>query len=721
MSSHKKTEVKGIITAVFKYGNRIVFRVGQKRKVAIPEKFLPAENIFHYLGLAIEAKGLKNSYYGGKFKNFIQVISKDDFSIEEINISTFDKIKKIFEAIGAKSLYDKIFKSKKIEIIKNNPLWLYERKKTDFFTALSVFYILNGKIPLNLQSSLIALSWFAKEHYLETGEVFVSLEKAREIMSKVYFMQIPETPQIVFYCKKSKKIYITKNKEEILIANWEVYNLEKSLMQNFSIILQKSNSKNEGVQISHEPGPEEFADIILKNHITILTGQAGSGKTYLIKNAGNLLQKKGYKVLFTGSTGSAASSLQGITTAKAFNLFENKKNSKNYPAKEYDIIFVDEAGLLDVYTFHAIIRKLSSHQKIVFAGDPNAQLPPVQGGNFFKRLCEMAKGTSCYVELTSIKRFDESKKSLLYVFKNSSEIISAFAYAYAFYIHLAIKNNPSFPEEILQKKLPIVITPFHRNFIGTKKLNLLCKEIIMLVRKDPYFFKNPISFVKKLQYTIKRVEKKPEWQIQFAFEKGDRVMLTKNLYMDNTVISANKSTGIIVDVVTEKNEENPELQEKKRQKKEKYFYVQFENGNTARILESDLAPSYVCEFFASQGKESDYVIVLLPAGFVKKYYKTENQSEKEKIEKMFHVALTRAKKAVLFLTNEIEPENLQKIKELTQTEDVRFMSLEKVINSVIKKIFKNNKEKTKNNNNNNFHINIKEQEKTSTFLPFCKP
>jgi exodeoxyribonuclease-5 len=119
-----------------------------------------------------------------------------------------------------------------------------------------------------------------------------------------------------------------------------------------------------------------------------LTGQAGTGKTYM------LFSILGESAAYCATTNKAASVLRSLTgkadtihsllSLTVKNDFSSGKtslirNPKATPIRG-KVIVVDEASMVDRY-LHEIIREMCSESKIIYVGD-DAQLPPVASGNF---------------------------------------------------------------------------------------------------------------------------------------------------------------------------------------------------------------------------------------------------------------------------------------------------------------------------------------------------
>jgi ATP-dependent DNA helicase PIF1 len=131
-----------------------------------------------------------------------------------------------------------------------------------------------------------------------------------------------------------------------------------------------------------------------------LTGDGGTGKSFLISTAVDLLRQQGRVVAVTASTGLAASLLGGQTIHSWSGCGRGAVNPERMPPRWHhgravmirrtDVLFIDEASMLDARTFgkiEALCRKAKGSDRpwgglqLVVVGDM-AQLPPVQEAEF---------------------------------------------------------------------------------------------------------------------------------------------------------------------------------------------------------------------------------------------------------------------------------------------------------------------------------------------------
>ncbi len=180
---------------------------------------------------------------------------------------------------------------------------------------------------------------------------------------------------------------------------------------------------------------EEALNILKMGHSVYLTGEAGSGKTYVLERYISWLKERGIKVAVTASTGIAATHLEGSTihswsgigirdhiTPMILDQMEQKRNLWNR-FEETDVLIIDEISMLSG-KFFDMCDMVARHLKrapgepfggmqIVCSGD-FFQLPPVDKGTdyaFGSRAWEDLNPVVCY--LTEQHRQGDTKLSEL--------------------------------------------------------------------------------------------------------------------------------------------------------------------------------------------------------------------------------------------------------------------------------------------------------------------
>lgn len=149
------------------------------------------------------------------------------------------------------------------------------------------------------------------------------------------------------------------------------------------------------------------ARIVLSNHVSILTGGPGTGKTYTLCAIAESMDSIGLSVAYCAPTGTAAKrmSLSTGRPASTIHRLLGYKPSIGFTVNEtnplcYHCVVVDESTMVDSALFHALLRALGN-ASLIMVGDHN-QLPPVSLGNPFHCLVDIVPTA----HLTEVRRTD---------------------------------------------------------------------------------------------------------------------------------------------------------------------------------------------------------------------------------------------------------------------------------------------------------------------------
>lgn len=290
-----------------------------------------------------------------------------------------------------------------------------------------------------------------------------------------------------------------------------------------------------------------------ENRIASVTGQAGTGKTTIMKRVHHAFQTSGHNVALAAPTGKAAKRISEATgipavtlhrllefthpgdpdekTGKAIGVSEPRRNRNN--RLDYNVILVDEASMINQQLFRDLMDAIPNGGVVRLFGDVN-QLPPIEERDDYKKLPSpftkmMAEFPS--VKLTNIYRQGEGSG----IVKNAHRILQGWVPQNMDDFVLTI-GKPHLPNVVLDiaKTSGVdfnsldnqIITPTNRGWIGQVQLNIALQK----QRWGDELFRAPLM-------------PRSKWDKQeLSVLEGDKVIWRKNDYNLNIY---NGETGII--------------------------------------------------------------------------------------------------------------------------------------------------------------------------------
>ena len=268
----------------------------------------------------------------------------------------------------------------------------------------------------------------------------------------------------------------------------------------------------------------------LDGGMMILTGGPGTGKTTVVKAMLSIFESLGQKTVLAAPTGRAAKRMSSATGAEAKTVHrmlemertegkEPRFNRNEHATLDETVVIVDEASMIDLYLFEALLRAMRRGSRLILIGDAN-QLPSVGAGNVLADLIRSEEiPTVCLTEI-----FRQSEKSLIVtnahkINEGQMPILSATSGDFFFVRREDESSIATTVSELIFRRLPKtygasirdriqVITPSRKGSGGVEILNKTLRESM-----------NPKTSVKKerLHHGV-------------LFREGDRVMQTVNNY-----------------------------------------------------------------------------------------------------------------------------------------------------------------------------------------------
>lgn len=343
--------------------------------------------------------------------------------------------------------------------------------------------------------------------------------------------------------------------------------------------------------------------------VSVITGGPGTGKTTIVRSLIDIFEKRGLSVLLAAPTGRAAKRMSEATGRPASTIHRMLGYTpcgftywRGDPLCA-DVVIVDEASMIDIRLFRALITAMPEDSRIILVGDVD-QLPPVGPGNVLRDI--ISSGTIPVFHLSVIHR--QAADST--IIKNASlinrGIIPDLSGASDFeYIEIDRSGDLAadtancivnrFVSELKSGDLSImdvqVLAPMKKGDAGTLALNARLQSILTGSNNS------------------------------FAFHVGDKVMQMKNDY-DRDVY--NGDVGIIGAVNEQESTVIVDFDG---------HYVEYD-----RVALSDLSLAYACTVHKSQGSEYRIAIISL----IDSYFVMLKRN-------LLYTAITRAKQKVVLI------------------------------------------------------------------------
>lgn len=375
--------------------------------------------------------------------------------------------------------------------------------------------------------------------------------------------------------------------------------------------------------------------VLRRNNRIFITGN--SGKSSITKALSKIYRRSGFSVSHLSPTAKACRRLEeciGTSDAQTIHKFLGMKKDSEVKAKQYaedEVLIIDEASMLDIILFNALLAGTNLTTRILLIGD-NHQLPSVQAGNV---LGDLIDSKVVHVsELTDIMRQKENSNIIKYCTDiNDGKVfdpIEAEDFHYEEFGEAKELKDFFFKKYIEEvKKYGLnevqVITPYKRGELGMNNLNAFIQEkynIEGMLTIEPY-------------------------------KLGDKVRHTQNNYKKDVY---NGETGTII----------------KYDEEEEEILVDFGNKEIwySKKDANELTLSYVSTVHASQGSEYKSVFVILDDTSVNDFLL---------IRRLLYTAVSRGKSKVWILSkpylvdhcieNDSYRPRITKLKEYLKSED----------------------------------------------------
>ena len=624
--------------------------IGDKRAATIIESFKEKMKIKEVIKFAVEYDITENmifKLYEKYGKELINLLQQNPYLITELRGIGFKKADQIAQEIGLE-------KDSNYRV--NSFLTYYLSAKADGHT-----YFKLEKLVEVIEEELEIDNGFnqALQAYYEFEPITYTIKEDDEVVTKEFnkdFVLFNEEDLEPLDEDREESFSLLAKREKLCVATKKSYQQEIDIYHKLKLINSNSAVVNLGEKkirdlianqeqeqgFSYAAQQQSILEQCLKEKLVVLTGKAGTGKSTVSKGIINMFVENGDKVLNLAPTGKAAKRVVEVTNKQAHTIHSA---CYNLEFDNYDVIMVDEAGMLSTFVAHMLFKRLKVDHTLVLIGDV-AQIPPVQPGNVFRDIINLINSNfidGLFVELDEIKRQDNNSH-LASVCNKIAEGKNPGKIDYED-IRSVKKDNEDildFIKRLVKQELESkntdfndlqIISPQYNGIVGINAINELIQEEF-----------------NSYDYLIDTKYKK--------IKKHDKVMQTVNL-KELEIVNGDTLEVLKLD---EQQAEETEFDTSGKSKTEEVVICKLDNGLEEKIIKypkDDFIKyttlAYCCSAHKMQGSEYPIVVYILSTS----HYIMLNRN-------LLYTGLTRGKKRV-YLVGQAKAFHMALNKEVNQS------------------------------------------------------
>ena len=300
-----------------------------------------------------------------------------------------------------------------------------------------------------------------------------------------------------------------------------------------------------------------------------VTGEAGSGKTTIIKFVYNALIEAGYNVVACAPTGKAAKRIREATGIPAMTVHKmleftapsdidpktGRPYGRTFPRRdaarklEYDVILADEYAMMSRDLHRCVIDAMPVGARLLVFGD-DQQLPPIEEDG--KTQYVNGKPVSAFSKL--VDKFGVRLQQSHRQTEGSDVLFNAHRIRAGMMVQAREHFRVHTVDDIVGKLLQVcgdidvasmrnqIITPSNRTWIGTQALNNAVQTFLWADKKKQPTFK-PMRW---------KNERTGKGAPEIVLGVGDKVIITRNTYdipcSDGSLGVFNGEMGIVQDI-----------------------------------------------------------------------------------------------------------------------------------------------------------------------------
>lgn len=431
-----------------------------------------------------------------------------------------------------------------------------------------------------------------------------------------------------------------------------IYNNEMELVQNINRISKHKDNRFDDIDIDKMILDEEVklgfkltdeqkeaVKVSLSSNFTLIQGNAGTGKTSIVKVVLNIIERVlGSNTTFTlcalsGKASQVVSQSTGRNASTIHRLIGFDEGDKIHT----DVLVVDELSMVDIDLFRRLLKSTYTKTKVIVMGD-NKQLPSLQYGKMIQDL--MLFDDVKIVSLTQVHRQALESGIILVatdIRQDRCPIPTSGEYTLGNLKDMHIINEGSLMNRAIDKAIELYDKDDIENMQVLCATNNMCYKVNRKIQESVIDLDSEYIEVRAIGKITKYGDKIPFYNLHI----NDKIIIVKNKYNVMTkdeYIAMNNDDDAIPDIQGSNALFNGNIGYiEEINNKDKYVVVNIQ-GESYVLEENDykiIQLGYAISCHKSQGSGSNDIIVLLEGSYVENMICSNE---------WLYTAITRAKK-----------------------------------------------------------------------------
>lgn len=351
----------------------------------------------------------------------------------------------------------------------------------------------------------------------------------------------------------------------------------------------------------------------LNNSVYILSGSAGTGKTFSMKPVVEVLKKHNKSFAQCALSGKASSNLSEITMEEGYTIhrllgYDSISNSFQHNEERqlsYDVIILDELSLVGGEIFLSLLKAIPTGSKLIMLGDPN-QLEAIGLANLLKDC--IGSGVISYTCLSKIHRQAARSGIITESLRASAgEKLVSLEPVDEVRGYLKDLHVVTYSDSVLSQ--PKILEEFNKLY---KEQNISVKDISIVVPMRTHGDISCLVLNNRIQAIVNGIPTEQDYAVNskeggYILRPLDKILITRNHYQagtdekGETVPIFNGNTGYIVSIDIENETMVVDLVQQGRIKIGREYW-------------SDIELGYALTCHKMQGSSSPYIIVGIDMG-----------------------------------------------------------------------------------------------------------